>query len=277
MKKKLFTMILAGVIGFSFMAAGCGNKKDSQEKGQAGSSPTAEASETPEPTKEPTETPAALKPIGTEEAGAYEVQLTNGTGKNITGIAIKRMEDGEYPENMLGADDTFAVNEERILYYKGESGSQSDNAGQDTADQGTDSENLLTPGYDIQLSFEEGTALELHAFPFGDIEKGSIRLEDEVAFIVYDSMADKKEVSTKEAEQVIAEQKKAEAAEQEAGAGTSEEQYNSEPAYEEPVYQEPVYEEPVYQEPVYEEPVYQEPAGGGDGGGDACLEGGLVF
>ena len=56
-----------------------------------------------------------------------------------------------------------------------------------------------------------------------------------------------------------------------------------EQTYEEPVYEEPSYEEPVYEEPSYEEPSYEEPSydegGSGEavGGGDGCLDGGLVW
>ena len=78
---------------------------------------------------------------------------------------------------------------------------------------------MLNPQMDIQLTFEDQTSLILTAFPFGDVEEAQICLEDEVAFVQYESLSSEELVSTKEAELRIKEEAAAQAqAEAEAAA-----------------------------------------------------------
>ena len=57
----------------------------------------------------------------------------------------------------------------------------------------------------------------MHAFPFGDIEKGDLCYADDVAYLTYTSIESKEQIDTKEAELAVkqaAEQKAAEEAAQ---------------------------------------------------------------
>ena len=52
--------------------------------------------------------------------------------------------------------------------------------------------------YTIQLTLADKTIVELHAFPFDDMEKGEIKIQDGVAYLTYEK--DGAEVSTLDAE-----------------------------------------------------------------------------
>lgn len=191
------------MIGVAGMTSGCGDKKEE--------TPVVEE-------KEP-----ELKTIGQEDKEAFKVEIKNATGKNIKGITIKQTDEESYPENMLEDGDVFTDQESRNLYYKvpEQSTEVLEESAEDTAveSEGTQ-EKELEQGYDIQLTFEDDSTAELHAFPFEDIEKGEICYEDDVAYLTYTSVASKEELNTKEAELAVkvAEQKAAEEAAAQAAA-----------------------------------------------------------
>ena len=207
MKKKLVVLILGGVLCI-MAVGGCQG-----ENAGADTTPTPTVTETPTPT--PTETP--LKTIGTESDSdsSFSVRLMNNTGLDITGFAVKKTEDAEYPENMLAQNDIFAADEERNLYYDSGVVPGSESV-QDTTSvaetEGEAGEKALTQGYDIMLTFSDGSTLELNSFPFEDIEEGELCVEDGVAFVKYTSVSTQQEVSTKEAQLAVKSQKEAEAA-----------------------------------------------------------------
>ncbi len=291
MKRSRYIQSVLAAAAFAFVMTACG-KTPTVEPVEVVSAVAETPAATPEPTETPTPTPAPtdtptptptpteepepeLKTIGREAEGEniFKVALRNSTGKAIMGFAVKEMSMEEYPDSLLEGEDVFADGEERILYY--------DATEALAANEETNSEDMnapvVTPGYDIQMTFDDGETAELHGFPFGDAEEAEIHMGEEVAYITYTSAMDGGEVSTEEAE-ISAKQLK--------------EQAEAEEAYEEPVYEEPapVYQEPapVYEEPapVYEEPapVYEEPAPAAPpaeapaaGGDDACLTDGLTY
>ena len=203
MKRKVLIALCVCMIGVAGMTSGCGDKKEE--------TPVVEE-------KEP-----ELKTIGQEDKEAFKVEIKNATGKNIKGITIKQTDEESYPENMLEDGDVFTDQESRNLYYKvpEQSTEVSEESAEDTAveSEGTQ-EKELEQGYDIQLTFEDDSTAELHAFPFEDIEKGEICYEDDVAYLTYTSVASKEELNTKEAELAVkvAEQKAAEEAAAQAAA-----------------------------------------------------------
>lgn len=203
MKRKVLIALCFCMIGVAGMTSGCGDKKEE--------TPVVEE-------KEP-----ELKTIGQEDKEAFKVEIKNATGKNIKGITIKQTDEESYPENMLEDGDVFTDQESRNLYYKvpEQSTEVSEESAEDTAveSEGTQ-EKELEQGYDIQLTFEDDSTAELHAFPFEDIEKGEICYEDDVAYLTYTSVASKEELNTKEAELAVkaAEQKAAEEAAAQAAA-----------------------------------------------------------
>ena len=197
MKRKVLIALCVCMIGVAGMTSGCGDKKEE--------TPVVEE-------KEP-----ELKTIGKEDKEAFKVEIKNATGKTIKGIAIKQTDEESYPENMLEDGDVFTDQESRNLYYKAPEDTTKETE-ENTEDMAAESEKAqekeLEQGYDIQLTFEDDSTAELHAFPFEDIEKGEICYEDDVAYLTYTSVASKEELNTKEAELAVkvAEQKAAEEA-----------------------------------------------------------------
>ena len=165
-----------------------------------------------------------LKAIGQEDKEAFKVEVKNATGKNIKGVAIKLTDEDAYPENMLEEGDVFADQESRNLYYKALEKNENEDVTEEsetTENDGTGDEKVLEQGYDVQLTFEDDSTAELHAFPFGDIEKGDLCYADDVAYLTYTSIESKEQIDTKEAELAVkqaAEQKAAEEAAAQAAA-----------------------------------------------------------
>jgi len=266
MKKKVFAIVVMCLLGITFLASGCA--KDEAE-------PVKEEKEEEKQEKEEPE--EELKAIGVEEGSDFQVELKNSTGKDIVGVSVKTIETTEYPANMLANGDTYKANESRNLYYKAEKAAEDDAAADPNA-------KVLTPGYDIQLTFVDNSVAELHAFPFGDIEKGELCFADEVAYVKYTSVSSKEEIETKEAELAIVTQKKAEAeakavAEEQAAADAqndySSDNYDYSQDYSEDYSQD--YSEDYSQD--YSEDYSQDYSQGDSSGGtgDGCVGDGLVY
>lgn len=157
----------------------------------------AETTEAEEETTAKAQEEEVLKTIGVEGSGDdwYCVRLKNSTGKDITGVSVRSTGEEEFPENMLTEDEVFAVREERLLYYDASK----------AASEVTEDDKLLTPGYDIRLTFSDETEVVLHAFPFGDLEEGSICCitKEWIGFVRYFSLSSGEKVTTKDAEVFI--------------------------------------------------------------------------
>ena len=206
MKRKVLVTLCLCMIGLAGMVTGCGSQKEE--------TPVVE-----EEKKEP-----ELKTIGQEDKEAFKVEVKNATGKNIKGVAIKLTDEEAYPENMLEEGEIFADQESRNLYYKALEKNENEDVTEEsetTENDGTEDEKVLEQGYDVQLTFEDDSTAELHAFPFGDIEKGDLCYADDVAYLTYTSIESKEQIDTKEAELAVkqaAEQKAAEEAAAQAAA-----------------------------------------------------------
>lgn len=278
--KRILTAIGICTLGAVLTFGGCGKEKQKASEAAPTAEPTVTEAATPTPAPTATPTPVPLKTLGTKAEGAYEVQIKNATTRPISGVAIKSSEEADFTTQLLGEGDTFAVDEERILYYLPAA------AATPTPAEAAGDEKLLTAAYDIRITFgDDGSTVTLHSFPFGDIAKGDLLAADGVGYLNYESVNTKSVIDTKAAELAIVAQQVADAqaaAEAEAAAAAAAAQTYEEPVYEES-YEKPYYEEPSYEEPSYEEPSYEEPSyddgGSGEavGGGDGCLDGGLVW
>lgn len=197
-KRSILALTLSLTLALSMFLGGCGSAETSSEEAKAAEEETEEE---------------VLKNIGTEAEGEniYKVVLENKTGKDIVGFSIKDSSMTEYPASMLETGDVFADGEKRNLFY--DSASAVEAAEAQAAASGEDTK-ALEPQMDIQLTFDDQTSLVLSAFPFGDVEEAQICLEDEVAFIEYESLASKETMSTKEAELTVKAEAEAAAAAQ---------------------------------------------------------------
>ena len=180
MRKKIVVSLLVGTMVVTLIS-GCGKKKDSSNtEKKAEVETTAEIKE--------------LKKIGDNVEGAYQFELTNATGQEITGVSIKSSGEESYPANMLEDSDKFEKDETRIVYYK---------ATEDAKDTETESGKVLPAEFTVQLTFADNKVLELHSFPLDVVKEGKIELKDEVAYLVYIGKDSKDEVNTFDAELAV--------------------------------------------------------------------------
>ena len=211
------------------------------------------------------------KIIGEKLSGenVYKVSLTNDTGNDIVGFSIKTDTMDNFGENMLKEDEVFADEETRTLYYDASEAIEANEKAQEGP------EMQVSPEYTTKLDFED-KSYELHAFPFEDVKEVTIRLEDDICFIEYESVDQEAAVSTKEAEQRIKEELEIQSENQ--GNNTEEEQSQQIVAEQQPV-QQPVQEQQVVQQPVQEQQPVQQPvqetppADTGSSANEGCLGG----
>ena len=287
MKQKTMVTILAAMltIGFGLTFSGCGASGESAVVAPAETEAVTETpepaatetpapepteTETPTPTPTPTEEPEEeLKTIGSPDGKkVFTCAIKNVSGKGIKGVAIKLDSESSYPGNLMEKDDVFEDGEERILHYDAADALRAYEKAQREADQDAP---LITPGYTMQITYEDDVKHELHAFPFGDVEEAELHTKDNYSYIVYHSAQFGDEVNTEESEKMMSKGALEAAAvtpEPDAYEYVVEEEITYQPAPQE-IYEEPVdvqvdeiivYEEPVdvYEMPA-EEP-YVEPA-----------------
>lgn len=239
MKKRILTVLLAGVMCFSMTTAAFAAETD------------AAASETAETTE--------MKLLGEDAEGAFHVALKNSTGKDIKEVKINVAKKVEYKdaENLLKEDDIFKADEERLLCCVPLKEEKKE------ADTEKDKEPEI-PVYNIKLTFADDTTAEVHTFPFGDIEEGELHLEGEIAYLVFDSVSLKESVNTLETETKIADEIKA-AAEAAAARSSKSDDY----------YEDDYYDDYYYDDS--NDYYYEDSGSDNSGGDDSCLEGGLLF
>ncbi len=259
MKKRIFLYI--GLFGLTFCMTGCGNKTESAAEVPVGISEDMTEAATVLTTEEITTEEEVVKSIGKPETGAYEIHMTNTTGQPVIEFWVKASEDTEYSGNLLDADDVFAEKEERILYYKDQ--------------EERDSEN---PAYDIRIVYEDGNSYELHDLPFEDFTECKLCFEDEIVFLTYTSISDKKSVSTKDAEIARKEAENTPAPSNGGGSsGTAAPIPAEQPEVETtPTTQAPSAETPNTMLPSTEVPVIEVPEENYPGD-EGCLDDGLVY
>ncbi|MBQ9069406.1 MAG: hypothetical protein IJ131_10205 [Eggerthellaceae bacterium] len=223
-----------------------------------------------------------FRTVGATANAASQFNFANKTGKAIKALAVKPTQDTDFPASILASGDQVANGETVVLACPAVDAPE---AGGQTADV------KLEARADMQLTLEDGTELVLHQLNLSDIKDAEVRVNGDVAYLDYTSIASGSKVSTLEAEQSISKNQTADAA---AGAAATEaaavateqapedqqaaeeqtaveqapaqevapvEYADDAPAYyDEIVYDEPAAEEPAYQEPAAAEPAYQEPA-----------------
>ena len=115
--------------------------------------------------------------------------LTNETGKEITGFAVKESSETEYPDNMIPEGKNFGAGQACTLCYTPEHAVVSASA------QG----NAVEPQYDAMITFADQTSMEWLGIPFGDMQEGKLCLAEDVLYVTYISAATNEEINTLEA------------------------------------------------------------------------------
>lgn len=198
--RKIKTMAGLLVLACALLT-GCGKKEEATTTEVT----TTEATTTEATTEAtPIDAEEELPAIGTESADAIKVKLTNKTGKDITGVAVKNMDSEAWSDNLLTDDDSFTDKEKRYLYY-------TPDASEENSTESEEGEILTYAGYDIQLTFADETTMILHALSLEDIKEGEILLADDVCYVSYESVATGETLDTKDAEIAVKEQEEAEA------------------------------------------------------------------
>ena len=180
---------------------GCGSAIGSAPTSPTATAPATTAATTEAATEAASTTAAAeeddVKIIGVKKSGEgiYSPELINSTGKDIIGFTVKSDDETDFPDNMLAEEETFYQNQKRVLYYE---------APEDTAALPENNTPVLSPAYTVKLTFSDNTTAEIHQFPFDTMDKASLCMENDVAFITYESKVTGEIVSTKEAEKMIA-------------------------------------------------------------------------
>ena len=258
MKRKL-VMFLVVTLSAGILLTGC-QKKVEEKKDVV---TKVEKEEKKEENKKQEE----FKCIGIEDAESSKILLQNATGKDIVGVAIKKSEDGEFPESMLLKGDVYLPEEKRYFFFK------FDNVVENTESD----DKLLTQGYDVQITLSDGLVYVLHGFPYEDMQEGSIELEDDVAFLKYVSASTKMEQNTKETEVALKEQKLAE----EAAEKDKSEQQSTQPKPTVPQKQsKPTVvpqQQATPQQQVTPETTPQQPSESQPSTGEGCLDNGLFY
>ena len=212
--------------------------------------------------------------------------MKNLTGKVITGVTVKNEKDEEYPDNFLKEEDKFEADEERVLWFDPNAKYKENEGSKDTADDTTKTEEKSDgedkddaekeiPKYNIQLTFEDGTTAEIHTFPFGDTEEAELHLEGDIAYLVFDSISQKKEFNTLETEKALA-PKPTEAAAQ-ASESQSTQSYDNSSDYD--YSNDYDYDTDYDYDSDYDYDGSDDGGsddGGSDDGGDGCLDNGLL-
>ena len=237
MKKKVVTAFMMAALGSSLVFSQAVMAADTTAKTETSEDADKDATESEdkdvaEDADKADEEKEDLKTIGEkpeeDTEGVFSVKLKNLTGKVITGVTVKNEKDEEYPDNFLKEEDKFEADEERVLWFDPSAKDKADEENKDSSNdtkETTDTEETKTedaktdekaegedkddaekeiPKYNIQLTFEDGTTAEIHTFPFGDTEEAELHLEGEVAYLVFDSISQKKEYNTLETEKALA-------------------------------------------------------------------------
>ena len=298
MKKKVVTAFMMAALGSSLVFSQAAMAADTTAKTETSEDADKDATESEdkdvaEDADKADEEKEDLKTIGEkpeeDTEGVFSVKLKNLTGKVITGVTVKNEKDEEYPDNFLKEEDKFEADEERVLWFDPNAKDKADEENKDSSNdtkETTDTEETKTedaktdekaegedkddaekeiPKYNIQLTFEDGTTAEIHTFPFGDTEEAELHLEGEVAYLVFDSISQKKEYNTLETEKALA-PKTPEAATQEASETTQSYDNSSDYDYSND------YDYGNDDSGDYD----GSDDGGSDDGGDGCLDDGLL-
>lgn len=223
--RKMKTMAGLLVLACALLT-GCGKKEEATTTEATTTEATTEATTTEATTEAtPVDAEEELPAIGTESADAIKVKLTNKTGKDITGVAVKNMDSETWSDNLLGDEDAFTDKEKRYLYY-------TPDASEENSTESEEGEILTYAGYDIQLTFADDTTMTLHALSLEDIKEGEILIAEDVCYVSYESAATGEKMDTKESELEVKKQEEAEAqaAAEAAAAAAAQQQATEAPA-----------------------------------------------
>ena len=117
--------------------------------------------------------------VGVENDDAYEILLTNLTGEDIVEFSIRTTLEEEFPGSMLSEESIFYYEETIRVFYTPEDVEQ-DELLEDETD----------IDYIVWILLADEREFELHGFALADmVESVAIFIEDEVAFVEFESIS----------------------------------------------------------------------------------------
>lgn len=169
--KKIMVLTLTAAM---LAMAGCGKKEEAVD-------PTPTPAPTEAPTEAPTQTPTpmpSMKAVGEKTATSKVVEIDNTTGKQIKELYIRTAGSQEWGENLMAAEAVIEPEEKMQLNYE--------KAGQEDAT------------YDLKWVDQDGTSYEITYLKLDDMSKAGLMLEEGTAYLKYQSLAEKKEVDSRD-------------------------------------------------------------------------------
>ncbi|MGI6055852.1 MAG: hypothetical protein ACOYBD_02525 [Bilifractor sp.] len=203
------TALIAVMTGSALLLGGCGKAASSESVALSSVTETPAATEAVASASVSALSASSVekeaeKIIGTKAEGTniVRMELTNETGKAVTGFAVKYTGQESYGDNMIPSGETYEAGETRTLYYDESEALKSVNAQTES-----DSAPVVNPDYSIQLTFDDQTTLELHSVPLNDIKSASILLntENSFLFLKYVSSSTGETISTEDSEKAVLE------------------------------------------------------------------------
>ena len=141
--------------------------------------------------------------IGSTEADAWDLKLTNRAEKSITGVAVKYPDAENHTANLMYEGSHISAGESAILKVE-KRGGAGDSASAGGASAGGASaggaQNATVASYyvDIKITFLDGTVSDLHHIDVRDTGELNIYLQGKIAYCIYQSAAAGAMVSTLE-------------------------------------------------------------------------------
>lgn len=181
MKYRKWMMVMTAVLALG--AAGCGKKEEAAELTPTPAPTATPIPVTPTPTPLPTATPAP-RVIGVKSAGAKFIYLTNNTEKEIRELYLRTSGTEDWGKSLMPAESAIKSSAQVQLYY--------------TPADGEDSV------YDLKLVSRDGKTYEIYSADLEDMEKASLKLQEDTAYLSYISVSSRKEKDTRDGEKVSA-------------------------------------------------------------------------
>lgn len=212
--KKIWVTLVVPVVAAGLMLGGCSAQNQDTAQKEA-----VEISDTKK---------TELKTIGSEVTGEHveSVNITNNTGKNITGFAIKSTGMEDYSENLLASNDVFSQGEERSFSYDTTAALNATAP----AENKEGDQLQLTPNFDVKLTFDDDSTAEVHGFPLIDAKDLVLKANEHIVFVSFTQVSTGAVHSTESSEQAIydeAQRAAEEQAKQEQEAAAAAEQNNA--------------------------------------------------
>lgn len=140
--------------------------------------------------------------IGSTEADAWDLKLTNRAEKSITGVAVKYPDAENHTANLMYEGSHISAGESAILKVE-KRGGAGDSAGAGASASGAGAggaQNTTVASYyvDIKITFLDGTVSDLHHIDVRDTGELNIYLQGKIAYCIYQSAAAGAMVSTLE-------------------------------------------------------------------------------